>query len=52
MKLEYIGTQKFKMLIPHEIDIESGIVIDTNDKKLQKDLLEIGFVKVQKEGDN
>jgi hypothetical protein len=51
MKLEYLGTQKFKMLLPHEVDIESGTIIDTNDKELQKQLQELGFSKITKEGD-
>lgn len=50
MKLIYKGTQKFMLLLPHEVRIEDGTVIDTNDKELQATLKEHGFT-TYKEGE-
>jgi invasion protein IalB len=48
LKLEYTGKEKFKLLLPHEVKIENGTVIDTNDKELQEVLLAYGFKKQTK----
>jgi hypothetical protein len=45
MKLIYEGEQKFKLLLPHEVNIEKGTVIETNNKELQATLKEHGFTK-------
>lgn len=54
MKLKYDGEKKFLILHPVNELVEKGKEIETTDKRLIKDLKELGFKEVKenkKEGD-
>lgn len=49
-KFVYEGERKFLILYPVDQLVEKGTEIETADKVLIKELLELGFKEIKKEG--